>query len=244
MPIGNETTRYPNGVVNSTSYGPYGNHLQPKPTTYYDYFNDFFRYSATDWVLTETDAGSTETIVTAGEGGQFAITNASAGATDAASIQFSSDGGTTAATQFLWEVGKDMVIAARFKLDAVAATTTAAVVGLAIADTTPVASLPANGIFFYKASAAATLIASVRKAGTSTSVTLGDMVADTFNDAVFYYTAVDGTWRAFLDGVFVGSFNTASVSPTVAMTPTIGLLNASAAAHVLTVDYIYCAKQR
>ena len=117
-------------------------------------------------------------------------------------------------------------------------------IGLAIADTTPVASLPLNGIFFYKASAAASLIASVRKAGTSTSVTLGNVVADTFVDAVLYYTAIDGTWRAYLDNTFVGSFNTASVSPIVAMTPTIGFLNASAAAHVLTVDYIYCAERR
>jgi hypothetical protein len=241
---GNPTTRYPNGVVNAAETAPYGNHLQPKPDTYYTYFNDFFAYTATDWLVTETDAGSTEAIVAAGEGGQLAITNVSAGATDAASLQLSYDGGTTAGTQFLWESGKDMVIAARFKLDAVAATTTAALIGLAIADTTPVASLPANGIFFYKAAAAATFVASARKAGTSTSVTMNAMVADTFTTAVFYYTASDGTWRAFQDGVFVGSFSTASVSPVVALTPTIGLLNASAAAHVLTVDYIYCAKQR
>jgi hypothetical protein len=240
----NQTSRYPNGFVNDTEIGPYSNHLQPSPTTYYEYFNEFFGFTATDWVVTETDAGTTETIVVAGEGGQLAITNVSAGVADAASLQLSNDGGTTAGTQFLWEATKDMVIASRFKLDVVAATTTAAVIGLAIADTTPVASLPANGIFFYKAAAAASLIASARKAGASTSVTLGDMVADTFCNVVFAYTAIDGTWRGYFNGTFAGSFSTASVSPVVALTPTIGLLNASAVAHVLTVDYLYCAKQR
>ena len=244
MPTGNDTTRFPSGVTNSADPAPFGNHVETKPFSYYEYRDDFFLYTATDWVVTETAAGTTQTIVAAGEGGQFAITNVSAGATDASSIQLSSDGGTTAGTQFLWDSAHDMVVAARFKTSSAAANTNGFLIGLAIADTTPVASLPLNGIFFYKASAAASLIASVRKAGTSTSVTLGNVVADTFVDAVLYFTASDGTWRAYLDGTFVGSFSTASVSPIVALTPTIGLLNASAVAHVLTVDYIYCAERR
>ena len=244
MPIGNETTRYPSGVVNVGENAAYGNHLQPRPDTYYQYFNDFFQYTAADWVVTETAAGTTQTIVAAGEGGQFAITNVSAGATDASSIQLSNDGGTTAGTQFLWSATEDMVVAARFKTSSAAANTNGLLIGLAIADTTPVASLPLNGIFFYKASAAASLIASVRKAGVSTSITLGNVAADTFVDAVLYYTAIDGTWRAYLNDAFIGSFSTASVSPIVELTPTIGFLNASAVAHVFTVDSIYCAKTR
>lgn len=240
MPSPNNPTRYPAGVVNSTQDGPWGNLLQPRPDLYTLFFDDFLTYTAGNWVVTETDAGATQAIVAAGEGGQLAITNTATDA-DNVSLQWG-PGGSTVATQFTWDSAKDMVVAARFKSAAVV--DQAIVIGLAIADTSPAASLPANGIFFYKADGAATLVASVRKAGASTSVSLGSMVADTFVDVVLFYTAADGTWRAYLNGTMIGALSTASISPTAALAPTMALLNGDAVANVLTVDRLIVAKQR
>jgi hypothetical protein len=191
--------------------------------------------------LTETAAGSTEALSVTGDGGWLVITNVAAGAADEASIQWSG-GNAAAITPFTWVSTKDFFLAARLKVSD--ATNTALLVGLASIDTTPVASLPTDGIYFYKAAASTSLLASVRKAGASTSVTLGTMANDTFVDVAFMYTAADGYWRAYLNDVLIGTITTASVSPTNPVTKTIGLLNASAVAHVLTVDNLNVAKQR
>jgi hypothetical protein len=241
MPSPNNPTRYPAGVVDATQDGAWGNFLQPRPQRYVDDFDDFMAYRTGEWILTETAAGSTEVLSTTGDGGWLLITNAAAGASDEASIQW---GGGNAAviTPYTWVSTKDFHLSARFKVSD--ATNTALIIGMAIADTTPVASLPANGIFFTKAAASTSLLASVRKAGVSTSVTLGAMADDTFVEVAMVYTAADGYWRAYLNDVLIGSFNTASVSPTVGLTKTIGLLNATAIAHVLSVDNLNVAKQR
>ena len=233
-------TRFPAGLADATQDGAFGAYAGLRPFRYHNYVNDFDDYVAADWVVTETDAGSTEAITSA-DGGVLAITNVSAGATDEASIQWAGGSGAVKTT-VLWESTKDMIVAARFKVDD--ATNTALLIGLASTDTTPVASLPTNGIYFYKAGAAASLIASARKAGSSTSVTLGNMADDTFVEAVFRYSADTGNWQAFLNDALIGTISTASVSPTALLAFTIGLLNASAAAHVLSVDWLMVAKQR
>lgn len=240
MPSPNNPTRFPAGVVNATQDGTWGNFLQPQPGLYTLFFDDFLTYTATNWVVTETDSGATQAVAAAGEGGQLVITN-TAGGTDNVSLQWG-PGGTTVATQFTWEPTKDMVVSARFKSAAVI--DQAIVVGVAIADTSPGASLPLNGIFFYKADTAAALVAVVRKAGVSTTVALGDMVADTFVDVTMFYTAADSTWRVFSGQTLIGSISTASISPIVALAPTMGLLNGDTVANVLTVDRLIVAKQR
>ena len=240
MPVKFDISRWPNGVSDATVTGALANYAGLRPYRYATWSNDFFTYATADWTLTETAAGSTE-LVTSGDGGILAITNVSAGATDEASIQWAGGSGATI-TPFTWDSTKDMVVMSKFKVDD--ATNTALLIGLASTDTTPVASLPTNGIYFYKAGGATSLIASARKAGASTSVTLGAMADDTYLNAVFFYTAADGYWQAFLDDVLIGTVTTASISPTAGVTPTIGLLNASAAAHILSVDYLFIAKQR
>lgn len=233
-------TRFPGGLCDASESGAFSVYAGMRPNRYHEYFNDFDNYVSGDWVLTETAAGSTEAIVSA-DGGILAITNAAAGATDEASIQWAGGSGA-AKTTFTWDSTKDMMVAARFKVDD--ATNTALLIGLASTDTTPVASLPSDGIFFYKAGAATALVASARKSGTSTSVACGAMADDTYLEAVFRYRADTGNWHAFINDVSVGTFAGSSVSPTAGIGMTIGLLNASAAAHVLSVDWLFISKQR
>lgn len=240
-------THFGTGVTNVYRDDEMGALRQPDPSQYYEQNFDFFDYLATNWVVTETDAGSTEAIVS-GAGGYLAITNVSAGATDAAQIQWAGDSGAAILTT-TWDSTKDFLMKARIK--ASNATTLAWLVGVATVDTTVVASLPTDGIYFYKASGAASLIASVRKAGTSSSVTLGTVVADTFNTMSLHYTPTGSVangpgnlWRMYLDGNLVGGISNTTNTPTNSLCVSIGLLNAATTAHVLTVDYLNIMVQR
>lgn len=236
-----DVTRWPGGVNDATEVGAYYGYAGLRPYRYFMFNDDFIRYTATDWVVTETDAGSTEAITATGPEGVLAITNVSAGATDAASIQWAGGSGAVS-TQFVWDSTTDFILEARFKVSVAA--TTGALVGIADTDTAPVASLPTNGIFFNKTSASAALLANIRKAGASTTIALGDVADDTYVTCVLYYSGSKGTWQAFLNNALVGSVSTASITPTVAMAPTIGVLNGDTAALVLSVDKLFVAKQR
>lgn len=233
-------TRWPNGIADSSETGQHALYAGLRPNRYFEYFDDFNAYVAANWILTETAAGSTELIV-AGNNGVLAITNVSAGASDEASIQWC---GTAAAVipQWTFDSTKDFVMNARFKVSD--ATNTGFVIGLAIADTTPVASLPANGIFFNKVAASTSLLGNLRASAASSTVTLGTLANDTYVQAAFNYSAATGYWQGYLNDVLVGSLTTAPTAPSVALAPTIGLLNATALAHVLSIDYIQLAQQR
>lgn len=232
-------TRFSGGLGDSDINTSYANFAGLRPTRYIQFWEDFLTYIPGNWVLTETAAGSTEVIV-AGDGGILAITNVSAGAADEASIQWSG-GGAAVVPQFTFDATLDLAIHCRFKVSDVI--NTGFIIGLAVADTTPVASLPANGIFFNKVAASANLFANLRAAAASQTVNVGAMVNDTYVIAAFVYTQATGYWQAFLNGVLIGSI-LAPTSPSVALAPTIGLLNASTTAHVLSVDYMFALKQR
>lgn len=234
------TTHFTSGVTNIAATDPNTALRTMDPTVYYEQIMDFFNFTAGNWVVTETDAGSTEAVVS-GAGGLFAITNVSAGATDAAQVQWSG-GGAAGVLTIYWDSTKDLFMKARFKVSN--ATDAAFLIGAATVDTTVVASLPTDGLYFYKAGASTSLLASTRKAGTSSSVTLGAMANDTFVTANLVYTASDGVWRAALNGTVVGSITSTTNSPTNGLCVSIGLLNASAVAHVLTVDYLNIQVQR
>ena len=234
-----QVSRWPNGVGDNAVGSPLANYAGLNPARYALYFDDFFGYDANDWVVTETDSGSTQA-VTSAAGGVLAITNASAGAADEASLQWAGGSGAVK-TQWTFDSTKDTVLVARFKVSN--ATNTALLIGLGSTDTTPVASLPTNGVYFYKAAASTSLLASLRASGTSQSVTLGTLANDTYVEAAFVYNSSTGYWQGFLDGVLIGS-NTSPTTPSAAMALTMGLLNASAVAHVLSIDYLMVAQAR
>lgn len=236
-----DISRWNNGICDATEAGLFNRFAGLLPYRYFVYNDDFLKYTAADWVVTETDAGTTQAITAAGPEGVLAITNVSAGATDASSLQWAGGSGAVS-TQFLWDATKDFLLYTRFKVSVAA--TTGMIIGVADTDTTPVASLPANGIFITKTSASATLNATVRKAASSSTVALGTMADDTYVTAGLYFSSTYNTWSAYLDNVKIGSITTDAISPTAAMAPTIGILNGASAALVLSVDKIFVAKQR
>jgi hypothetical protein len=187
--------RYPNGF-NDHAQGNAGMgqfYPQPDPARYVRYFNDFHVFTAGDWTVTESQAGATQAIV-AGHGGILALTNTGTD-NDLNAIQNPQE-------TFRFAVGRKAWIRTKFKLSEV--TESDAIVGLYITDTSPLATLPSDGVFFYKADGAAALVAQVRKDGAASTISLGNMVADTYETLELYYDG-KSTFTAFVDGVPTGT---------------------------------------
>lgn len=216
-------------------------------TDYTEYFNDFLTtgdYVAGDWTITTTEAGAnaaTEVISTsAGPNGVLVITNDDA-ATDADYLQNKIEA-------FQLIKGKKAEFEIRFKISDVV--NTAFVAGLQITDTTPLDV--SDGVFLRKAEDVKNLELVVCKDGSEDKVVFPDdsaLVNDTWVKAGWYY---DGTDRV---DAYVNDMRVASVPADKLPTSTpldlaellavsFGLLNSSAAAHVLSIDYIRVRTQR
>lgn len=227
------TSHYSSGITNVSGQDQMAILRQPDPSQYYQQNFDFFSYTSGEWITTETQAGATQAIVD-GAGGLLALTNTT-GASDNNQIQWCGNAAAAKLTTYM-VAGKDLIMKARFKISD--ATNTGILIGAATVDTSLVASLPTDGIYFYKAAASTSLIASVRSGGTSTSMTLGTMADDTFCVVSMVYSGSQFKWLGWFDGgTPVGSITTTATNPTNGLCPSIALLNASGSAHVLTVDY-------
>ncbi len=248
--MNNMITRWPNGFTNASPGAAFGDLKTPSPTTYFEYFNDFSEYTAADWVVTETDAGATQALA-AGANGRLLLQNTAA-AIDIVSLQYA--GGTGAVRPlFEWNATKDLIVAAQLQVDSQALASFA--VGLAVADTTPIASAPANAV--YLASGANNLpIARVVSGGVTQEApvftNIGVTSAQDFGFCIFY-CAQTGTWSYFFQNVGSQSggaapsatvFTPPVVGPVALMAPTIAVGNKSAVARSLNIDWIYCAVER
>ena len=49
-------TRFQYGVTNVNETNLFADMVQPDPTLFHEYFNDFDTYTAGDWTVTETDS--------------------------------------------------------------------------------------------------------------------------------------------------------------------------------------------
>jgi hypothetical protein len=227
-------TRFPGGVTNASPESIFASMVQPDPTKFHEYFNDFDTYVAADWVVTETQAGATQAL-TAGDGGWLLITNTAAD-DDLAALQK-----TPAA--FSFTAGKKAFFACRFKVSD--ATQSDVAIGLQVVDTTPLDVT--DGVYFLKADGAATYDFICRKnatTGSTSASAVGALVADTFTTLAFYY---DGDSKAYyaVDGVVKGSVDASSTYlPDTICTPSFALQNGEAVAKTMTVDFIYAAAER
>ena len=66
----NTVTRWPNGFTNSQPGSALGDLKVPNPTTYFSLFDDFLKYTATDWSIVESDPSATEALAS-GPNGQI-----------------------------------------------------------------------------------------------------------------------------------------------------------------------------
>jgi len=228
------TTRFPNGLTTVATKNTLGEFILPSPTTAHVYFNDFDTYTAGDWTITTTEAGSgsaTEALTDA-DGGALLVTNA-AGDNDA---DFFNKKGES----FLFEAGKKAWFKAKFKVSD--ATQSDFVIGLQITDTAPLAV--SDGVYFQKDDGDALLDFHVEKNSTDTAAAGIATVSDDTDITVgFYYNGVDAI-KYFVDDAHVGTSVTTNLPDDEVLTVSFGLQNGEAVAKTMTIDYILAAKER
>lgn len=227
-------TRLPYGVTNVGETNLFADMVQPDPTLFHQYFNDFDTYTAGDWVVTETDAGATQAL-TAGDGGLLLVTNTAAD-DDLVALQK-----TPAAWTFT--AGKKMFFRCRFKVSD--ATQSDVVFGLQVVDTTPLDVT--DGVYFLKADGAATVNIVCRKnasTGSTSALAVATLANDTFVELGWYYDG-EGKIAYEVNGSVLGSLDaSSSYLPDTTCTVSFALQNGEAVAKTMTVDYVFVAKER
>jgi hypothetical protein len=222
----------------------------PWPAQYYTWFDDFSRFfidavvadgAHGDWLISGTGGSA---VIADDANGILAI---SSGASDTNAFYAQWQGGNDAsvAETFKFAAGKRVWFAARFALVA-DVTDEAFIIGLAVADTSPIDA--ADGVFFLKADGAATLaLVSRIVTPVEETDTLLTMVADTYVEVGYEYNGVDkitaylkgsdGTWSP------VGHVGVTAL-PTTELAVTIGLLSGANGDKTAEVDYIFAARER
>ncbi len=230
----NIVTRFEYGVTNVGQDTLFADMVQPDPTLFHQYFNDFDTYVAGDWVVTETDSGATQAL-TAGDGGLLLVTNTAAD-DDLVALQK-----TPAAWSFT--AGKKTFFRARFKVSD--ATQSDLVIGLQVVDTTPLDVT--DGVYFLKADGSTDVSVICRKnatTGSTSASAITTLADDTFVELGWYY---DGDSKVYyeVNGSVLGSLDASSAFlPDANVTVSFALQNGEAVAKTMTVDYIYVAKER
>ena len=232
-------TRWPGGFTNALPGSLFGDLKRPRPNSYFEQFQDYAQaHVAADWVVTGT---GTVALTTAAPNGSILITNSAANG-DETSFQWA--GGTGA---FLGQYGsgatKDLIFAASVTLADVL--NTAILLGLAVVDTTPIASLPTGGMFIYKAAASLFPQGYSRAAsvGSNTAQSQTAMVNATQVDLSIQYIAADNAIRLMIgDAGF--RLPAPMTLPGALLAPTISIRNGTAGAKTMALDWWYAAKER
>lgn len=234
------STHFTSGVTNVSADGSLGKAKQLDPTKYHIYHDDFDKYTASDWVITTTEAGSgnASEALADGDGGLLVVTNDNAD-NDADFFQWAGGSGGVIES-FKWEANKQLFFKARFKTSD--ADNSDVVIGLQITDTTPLDVT--DGIFFLLTDGDATPSFIVEKDSTQSTLSLNDLSDDTFVTVGFLYDPKDQKFHVYQDNVKVGTVVSTNAPDDEELTISFGIQNGEAAAKVLTVDYITVGKER
>jgi|GEM_PF-640456 len=200
----------------------------PYPARDFQWFDDFFKYTAGDWVVTEIN-DSTQAMGDA-NGGTLVLTTLTA-ENDAASLQ-------SVGEIFTLASGKEAFFEARFKIGE--ATQSDFIMGLQVRDTTPLAV--ADGVYFQKDDGDALLdIHSMATSVDTAALGIHTVVDDTYMKVSFYYDG--GTSIVYaVDDVVKGTLT--ATPTTTELTISFAVHAGSAAADVLTVDYIHFWREK
>lgn len=234
------TTNLPGGVTNNFRYASMG--LLPilDPTVGYTWFNEFNNYWAAntgtvaDWMTTITQAGSgnATAVVTQEAFGVVLITNDDAD-DDNYFAQWKGGNSAAIAETFKFVAGKQAWFKARFKTSD--ATQSDLVIGLQIADTTPLAVT--DGVYFLKVDGSTTLNLLVTKNSTSTTTAVATMANDTYVEVAYYYNGND-TIFVYLNGNRVGQSVATNLVDDEELAVSFGIQNGEAVAKTMSIDYI------
>ena len=184
------------------------------------------------WTTTLVEAGAGESTVTEDdlEGGVLLLT------TDAAE----DDGITLQADNRMFKLVDPVeVVYFGVRLKMSDATQSDLLVGLGVADTTPLGGI-ADAVFFDKVDGATAIRMTTEKGSTRTNTTAAAVfAADTYKILEFYADILNSRIYFYIDGVREAT-HTANIPNDTILTPTIQFLAGAAAAKTLRWDWIRC----
>jgi len=226
-------TRFPNGLTNVSETNLFADLVQPDPTLFHQYYQDFDAYASADWTVTAT--GSTTQALTAGDGGLLLITNSAANA-DVCSLQ-------KVPAAFAFTAGKKAFFRAKFQVNDASASTV--IVGVQNTNANPLTAT--DGIYFSKA-AASTSVSLISRLNATTGSTTVASVATLANNTQItmgWYWDGGSVLQYAVNNVVLGSINPSTgFIPDTTVTPTLYIKNGAAAAKTMTVDYVFFAIER
>lgn len=233
--INNLITRFPNGVSNRNVDNIFNSLRFPDQTMYHQFYDDFDRYTAANWVVTLIGTG-TATLSSTVNGGALVLTTTAANG-DAVALQ-------NAASGFTMTPGSPCFFKARVAIGP-EALADSFLIGLQVATTLPFVAT--DGIYFLKPAASTGLSFFVRKdttTGSNSVANIATVVAATFLYLEWYYDGVDRVYYG-VNGVILGYLQAdATYLPDAILTPSFALVNGEAVVKTLTVDFLFAANER
>lgn len=228
-------TRFPNGLTTVKKAAPMGEFILPDPTTVNQYFEDFDRFRAADWIITVVEAGtgSATQVLGDGDGGRLLLTNDNAGG-DRINLNL-------AAENISFEVGKRLWFSIKMKITDLSSGLS--IVGLVPKTVTnPVVPFP-DGVHFDISVAQFNIV--IQKNSNTTFVAISEhgLTNDTDFILSFLYNGSDKI-DVFLNGVKVITASTVNLPDDEFLGPIFFIENLSAAVHTMNIDYILVAKER
>lgn len=226
-------SRFVGGVATVPSTNPLGMFGMPDPTQWHVFFDDFDRYVAGDWTITNASSGTLA--LTDVDGGALLITN---GSSDDNLVAVNKKG-----ESYLLSAGKRAFFKCRFKVSD--ATQSDVVIGLQITDTTPLDVT--DGVYFLKADGAATVDILCRKdasTGSNSASAIATLADDTFVTLAWAYDGV-GAIKYFVNDVHKGTLTASSTYlPDTELTVSFAIQNGEAVSKTMTLDYVFVAEER
>ena len=203
-------------------------------TDYVVYHNDFLvaqDYAATDWVVTETQAGATQAIAADNVGGALLLTN-DAGDDDVVQLQSAEEWTKLTAGKQLW-------FEAKVKISD--ATQADMFVGLATTDTSIIAGTT-DCVGFRKLDGTTSLLSITEDNTTETTNTAATVVADTYLVLGFHWDGVSKV-KFFVNRSLTAT-HTTNIEQTNKLAVTLTLQNGEAVAKTMTIDYVNIVMER
>lgn len=240
MPIPSVTTNLQNGITNvlDATQQTLGSLVFPDPTRCHTWFDDFDDYVAAEWTITETGSGTRA--VGNIDGGVLVITNAGSD-DDANYLQWSGATSATTVETWKWEASKSLWFKCRMKVSD--ATQSDLLMGLQITDTTPLDA--SDGFYFLKSDGSTTLNLLCTKNSTSTTLSAGTVVSDTYFTCGFWWNPVLGEMVVYFNDTPVSSTTTTTnFCDDEELTISFGIQNGDGNARALSLDYIAVVKDR
>lgn len=239
--------RSPNGINTNYREDIKGLFGMPDPTQWHVFFEDFDFLPATN-KFTNTVVGTGTSVTTTGQDGGIATIVNSAANNDATSM-----GQTT--PNFLPENSRSLIYEAKFEVDS--ATLAHAGAGLIATSNTLSPFTYTEGIAIRKPSGGSTFTIEVKKAGTTSASSAFGGVSCPVNTQIVvgfaYKGNGDASGKEFVFKLDLNDGNgpryqslyvpTANI-PTALLGASVGVLNGSAVARTMKVDYVFAAKDR